>query len=78
MKNLEFQINSLRQDKIVYAAEAMAFNTAAILAIIVTMYIGLPRIYVLLISILALLFTLFMTIGNLWRLGKIKKLESKL
>lgn len=78
MKNTEFQINSLRTDKIIYAVESVAFNTAAILAIIIAMYIGLPRIWVLVIAVLALAYTLFMGFGNLVRLRKIKKLETAL
>lgn len=78
MKNLEFQIQSLRQDKIIYAVEAAAFNLAAIVGVNLVMYLRLARIYVLVIALSALGYTIFMALGNLQRLRKIKQLEAKL
>jgi hypothetical protein len=76
--NLEFQISQLRLDKIIYAVEAGAFNLAAIVGVNLVMYLRLARVYVLIIALSALAFTLFMAIGNLQRLRKIKELEKNL
>lgn len=78
MKNLEFQINSLRQDKMIYALEAAAFNLAAIVAVNLMLYLHAIRLYIILTAVSALAYTTFMAIGNLQRLRKIKQLESKL
>ena len=74
----QFQISQLRQDKIIYALEAVAFNTASILAIIIIMYLRLPQIYILIVAGYSLLYTLYMGLTNLDRLKKIKKLEKSL
>ena len=78
MKSLEFQIQSLRQDKIIYAVEAAAFNLAAIVAVNTLLYLRAMRLYIIIIAVSALCFTVFMAIGNLQRLRKIKQLEAKL
>ena len=75
MKSLEFQISQLRQDKIIYAVEAAAFNLAAIVGVNLVMFMGLPRLYVLIIALSALAYTLYMGLGNLSRLRKIKEME---
>ncbi|MBI2464811.1 hypothetical protein HYV64_01595 [Candidatus Shapirobacteria bacterium] len=78
MKNIEFQIQSLRQDKIIYAVEAAAFNLAAIVAVNLMLYLHTIRLYIILTAFAALGYTVFMAIGNLQRLRKIKQLELKL
>jgi hypothetical protein len=75
MKNIEFQINQLRLDKIIYACEAAAFNLAAIVGVNLVIYLRLARIYVLAIALSALAYTIYMAIGNLKRLSKIRQLE---
>lgn len=78
MKSIEFQIQSLRQDKIIYAVEAAAFNLAAIVMVNLLLYIRAVRLYVIVTALLAIGYTIFMAIGNLQRLRKIKQLEAKL
>lgn len=78
MKSIEFQIQSLRQDKIIYAVEAAAFNLAAIVAVNTLLYLHAIRLYIIVVALAALCFTIFMAIGNLKRLRKIKQLEAKL
>lgn len=78
MKSIEFQIQSLRQDKIIYAVEAAAFNLAAIVAVNTLLYLRAMRLYIIVVAVAALCFTVFMAIGNLQRLRKIKQLEAKL
>lgn len=78
MKSIEFQIQSLRQDKMIYACEAAAFNLAAIVAVNTLLYLRSIRLYIIIVAVAALCFTIFMAIGNLKRLRKIKQLEAKL
>ncbi len=78
MKNIEFKINQLRQDKIIYACEAAAFNLAAIVAVNLLMYLRAIRLYIIIIAVLALGYTIYMALGNLQRLRKIKQLEKEL
>jgi hypothetical protein len=77
-QNLEFQISQLRQDKIIYAVEACAFNLAAVVAVNLMMLLRLDRIYLIAVALFALGYTIFMALGNLKRLSKIKQLEKKL
>ncbi|MFA5894828.1 MAG: hypothetical protein WC851_03575 [Candidatus Shapirobacteria bacterium] len=78
MKSIEFQIQSLRQDKIIYAVEAATFNLAAIVAVNLFLYLHTIRLYIILTAGAALVYTVYMALGNLQRLRKIKQLEAKL
>ena len=78
MKSIEFQIQSLRQDKIIYAVESAAFNLAAIVAVNLFLYLHTIRLYIILTAGAALIYSVYMAIGNLQRLHKIKQLEAKL
>ena len=85
-KNLEFHISQLRQDKIIYAVEAMAVSIACLvvsslssliasLGFIQTIYLFYGNIA---IFVLSIGYTLYMLVSNLNRLKTIKKLESEL
>ncbi len=81
--NHEFQISQLRQDKIIYAVEAVAVNiTCLTLGSLTSLIVNLELIpnQILFYSNIAIfafgvLFTLYALIGNLIRLKKIRRLE---
>lgn len=82
-KSTEFQISQLRQDKIIYAVEAIAVGitvlvSSSLISLIANFGI-VPDIYLFYTSIAIFIysigFTLYALIGNLIRLKKIKKLE---
>ena len=80
-EELRFKIDQLRKDKIIYATEATATALVCILGFIFSnMYLNDPYNYF--VSIMVLLigvgYTLFMGIGNGFRLKKIQELEKKL
>jgi hypothetical protein len=85
-KNLEFQISQLRQDKIIYAVEAAAINITCLVfssfsSLIINILPAMGNVlFYLNIAIFAYAigYTLYALFGNLSRLNKIKKLESKL
>lgn len=85
-QNQEFQISQLRQDNIIYAVEAVAVNiTCLTLGSLTSLIVNLELIpnQILFYSNIAIfafgvLFTIFVLIGNLFRLKKIKRLEKKL
>jgi hypothetical protein len=85
-KNLEFQISSLRQDKLIFAAEAVAINITCLvvsslfglvvnLGIIPEMYLFYTNIG---IFVLGIAYTIYALIGNLSRVKQIKLLEQEL
>lgn len=85
-KNLEFQIGQLRQDKIIYAIEAVAIN---ITCLVVSSLFGLivnlgviPEMYLFYtnigIFVIGVVYTVYALIGNLSRQKKIKQLEQEL
>ncbi len=78
---LKFTIDQLRKDKIIYATEACATVLACILGFLFnSFYFDSPMkdwINVLLLFI-GVGYTLFMGIGNFFRLKRIKKLEKEL
>ena len=79
--DLQFQIDQLRKDKIIYAVESVAISLASIVMYLFTIII-LPNMLLKQISAVALVIALgywaYMGIGNLFRLKKIKTLEKKL
>jgi hypothetical protein len=85
-KNLEFQISQLRQDKIIYAVEAVAINitclvVSSLFGLVVSLSI-VPEAYLfygnIAIFVIGIGYTIYMLLGNLARLKKIKQLESEL
>jgi hypothetical protein len=85
-KNLEFQISQLRQDKVIYAVEAVAIN---ITCLVVSSLFGLivnlgvvPEMYLFYTNIAIFAFgvgyTIYALVGNLKRLKQIKQLEQEL
>jgi len=85
MKNIDqirFQIDQLRKDKIIYAVEAVVVNTCCILVFILINFYPFSELIRTLISnlvtVIAVVYSVFVGVGNLIRLQKIKKLEKKL
>ncbi|MCX6727131.1 MAG: hypothetical protein NTY75_05020 [Candidatus Shapirobacteria bacterium] len=85
-KNFEFQIATLRQDKIIFAVEAAAISMACLvvssLSSLVASFGFIPTIYLfygnIAIFVLSLGYTIYMLVSNFSRLKKIKKLEQEL
>ena len=82
----EFKINQLRQDKIIYAIEAVAVNITCLVGYLLLSMVsnffpnnGLEFYYASMATLaIALIYTFYALIGNLNRLKRIKKLESEL
>lgn len=84
MKNhedLQFKIDQLRKDKIIYAVEACATSLACFLIYLFSVdnLRGNLRYTVnQILVIIAVVYTIYMGIGNYFRLRKIKQLEKEL
>jgi len=82
-RNVEFQISQLRQDKIIYAIEAVAVGITALVASslisLVASFGAVREIYLFYLNIAIFVFAISYTgyalIGNASRLKKIKELE---
>jgi hypothetical protein len=79
-RDIKFEIDQLRKDKMIYALESIALTFISELAyILIAVIFGIQNT---LIAVLALViplgYYLFMIIGNILRLKKIKKLEKEL
>jgi hypothetical protein len=81
-EDIQFTIDQLRKDKIIYAVEAVAVNTACLLAYLVVGFLpfpkGMHRDIALVIGVLGLLYTLYMGISNFRRMQRIRNLEKDL
>ena len=81
MTDKQFMIQQLRMDKIIYATEATATAVSCLVGIMFAsiFFHGLIQIAVVLIlGFICLAYTLYMGLGNLQRLRKIKQLEKTL
>ncbi len=80
--DIKFKIDQLRKDKIIYGVEAVATNLAIFLFIFLLWLLSpdyfVSRILVTLSVVIGVGYTVFMGIGNFFRLRKIKELEKKL
>ena len=82
----KFQINQLRQDKIIYAIEAVAVNVTCLIAYLLIGLLSniLPNLgfYLFYASVIILaigmLYTFYALFGNLSRLKRIRRLETDL
>lgn len=77
MDKKQFQIDQLRKDKIIYATEAVATSTTALVMIFAMGTSGLIN-YIEFVAIFAFLYWAYAMLTNFFRLRKIKKLESQL
>jgi len=81
-EEIKFQVDQLRKDKLVYAAESAATSLVGLVLIFgLGMVLPTPILYirvVLVILVITLGYWLFMGIGNFKRLKKIKQLEENL
>lgn len=80
---LQFQIQQLRMDKIVYAVDALlvCFSAFLLLVSLPMLYVFVPNLpqYTPMILVgLAILAALYALVGNALRLKKIRKLEEEL
>jgi hypothetical protein len=75
--DLQFQIDQLRKDKMIYALESVATSLSAVISIYVFTYWESGVYFILMVPI-AIIYWLYCLIGNYFRLQKIRKLESQL
>lgn len=80
--DIQFQIDQLRKDKIIYALESIATTISSVFVIFVAGTFNLDSsIYVLIIAVLGIGgigYWFYAMVGNFFRLRKIRKLESLL
>mgnify|MGYP003394480497 CR=1 FL=1 len=79
--DLQFQIDQLRKDKIIYGVEACATTLICLFGLHFSIvYLTDPLRYKVNMALLAIavIYTLYMGIGNAMRLMKVKKLEAEL
>ena len=80
--DIQFQIDQLRKDKIIYALESIATTISSVFAIFVAGTFNLDSsIYVLIIAVLGvggIGYWFYAMVGNFFRLRQIRKLESLL
>lgn len=81
-EDIKYKIDQLRKDKIIYATEACAASLVCLLGLVGTdIYFRntvFEHIGVILFLTIAFGYTIYMGIGNFFRLKKIKELEKKL
>lgn len=81
MTDQQFTIQQLRLDKIIYAVEATAVAVSCLVGVVFAsvFFKGIMQIgLVMLLGFICLAYTLYMGLGNLARLRKIKQLEQQL
>ena len=82
LDKIHFQIDQLRKDKIIYGIEAIAVNSCCLFAFIfINFNYFFEKVRIMgsnLLLIIAVVYTIFMGVGNFIRLRKIKKIEKKL
>lgn len=76
--DVKFQIDQLRQDKIIYAVEAIALNSAMALLAIGSMFSPYGPLVVYGSVFAGLAYTIYVAASNAKRLQKIRRLESSL
>jgi hypothetical protein len=76
-KNNEFEIDQLRKDKMIYALESIALAfVSEIIYLFVSIILGRPLIILaMLLLVINVGYFLYMAVGNLLRLKKIKELS---
>ncbi len=81
MEEKKFIIDQLRKDKLIYGIEAIAMNAACVLAlVIINMFFeGAARTFFFVITcLIGIGYTLYMGMGNFYRLKKIQEIEKEL
>lgn len=79
--DVQFQIDQLRKDKIIYAIEACAVSLLCIFYLLfIFPMLESPYAYIIgyLLALVASGYTIFMGVGNFFRLKRIRKLEKNL
>ena len=81
-EDIKFKIDQLRKDKIIYGVEAIATNLAVILIVILmgVLSVNFPFSQIVIGGsvVIGVGYTLYMGVGNFYRLKKVKELEKKL
>lgn len=77
-QDLQFQIDQLRKDKIIYAVEATATSVTAIIILGVLSYSSIFLDISQYVAYFAIAYWLYVMVSNFFRLQKIKQLESQL
>lgn len=82
MNNLQFEIDQLRKDKIIYAIESCATSLGAMVLLLLSTLLARTFPFLSNIAILFAVFSIgylvYMGVGNARRLMKIRELEKKL
>lgn len=80
--DLEFMVDQIRKDKIIYAVESVAVSAVVIIAIILVGFIGGPLLsqpvgmgLVAGLGVIAIGYAIYMGVGNFMRLKRVKLLE---
>jgi hypothetical protein len=81
-EDMQFTIDQLRKDKIIYAVEACAVSMACLLGILASNFLPLPsglyeNLPIILMGI-GIAYTVYMGVSNFRRLQRIRDLEKKL
>jgi len=81
-EDIKFKIDQLRKDKIIYGVEAIATNLAVLLIVVLmgVLSVNFPFSQIVIGGsvVIGVGYTLYMGVGNFYRLKKVKELEKKL
>ena len=79
-QDLQFQIDQLRKDKMIYVLESIATSIVAVISAFLLSTISWVTngIIVFIVLALSFIYWLYTMVGNFWRLQQIKKLEKQL
>jgi hypothetical protein len=77
-EDLQFKIDQLRKDKMIYALESIALSALAFVAFFTLVSFPFGNSLVLLIFVIPFGYWIYMSVGNFNRLKEIKKLEKEL
>lgn len=78
---IQFEIDQLRKDKIIYGVEAVATSVTALVAMFFLGTIGIidnPSTLIAIVLGFAILYWVYVMVSNYFRLKKIHELEAKL
>ena len=82
MTNLQFEIDQLRKDKIIYAIESCATSLGAMVLLLLSTLLARTMPFMsniaILFAVFAIGYLIYMGVGNAKRLKKVRDLEKKL
>ncbi len=77
-QDIQFQIDQLRKDKMIYALESIATSAAAVLVMFGLIMVSHRNEYSGIVIIIAILYWAYVMMTNFFRLLRIRKLEKLL